>query len=119
MEAMTTESEALKVEKLLQGYRESVKPYAQARSERVYFEHFRQSKKAELKIEARKNGVKSDCEAEDYAYAHHDYIQLLTALSAATEKEAKYGGIIEGCKLAVSLYQTQKADERAERKAYQ
>ena len=116
---MTTESEALRAEKLLQGYRESVKPYAIARSERVYLEHFRKSKKAALMVEAEQAGIKTVSERECYAYAHEDYIQLLVALSAATEKEAYHGGIIEGCKLAVSLYQTQKADERAERRAYQ
>ena len=69
-------------------------------------------------IEAEKEGIKTVSERECYAYAHPDYIQLLIALSAATEKEAFHGGVIEGCKLAVSLYQTQQANERAERNAY-
>lgn len=115
---MATEAEALKVERLLSGMRESARPHAIAKSERVYLEQYRKSKKAILMIEAEQKGIKTVSERECYAYAHEDYIQLLVALSAATEKEELHKTIIEGCRLSVALYQTTQANERAERKAY-
>jgi len=113
---MTDETEQM--EKALQFIRDKAKEKGIPRGERIYLEEFRKSKKALLKIEARQNGVKSDCEAEDYAYAHPDYIALLTALEVATSNDEKLRLQILAAELRIATWQTYQADARAERKAY-
>lgn len=106
------------MERALAFIRDKAKEKGEARGERVYLEEFRKSKKALLKIEARQRGIKSDCEAEDYAYSHDDYIALLTALQIATEREEKLRLQILAAELRIATWQTQRADERMERRAY-
>lgn len=106
------------VERALAFIRDKAKDKGRAKASRVYLEQFRKSKKALLKIEARKNGVRTDCEAEDYAYAHPEYIQLLEALEIATEEEEKLANQIRAAELKISIWQTKSADARAERRAY-
>jgi len=106
------------IEEILHAMRESAKPHAQAKSERVHLEQFRKSKKALLMIEAEKSGLKTVSERESYAYAHPDYIQLLDALGLAVYREELHKTIIEGCKLSADLYRTKQANNRAERNAY-
>ena len=106
-------------EKQLEFIRKHSKEYSQAKGDRVYLEQFRKSKKAMLMIEAEQGGIKTGQERESYAYAHPDYIALLTALQAAVEKEEYLALIIRGCWTKLELWRTQQANERAERKAYQ
>lgn len=105
-------------EKQLEFIRKHSKEYAQAKGDRVYLEQFRKSKKAMLMLEAEKQGIKTGQERESYAYAHPDYLALLTALQVAVEKEEYLALIIRGCWTKLELWRTQQANERAERKAY-
>ena len=105
-------------EKLLDAIRKNARDYAIAKSDRVYLEQFRKSKKALLMVEAEKAGIKTGQERESYAYAHEDYLQLLTALQIAVEKEEYLTLIIDGCKLKIELSRTESANQRAERNAY-
>ena len=113
---MSEETEQM--ERALQFIRDKAKDKGIARGERVYLEEFKKSKKALLKIEARQNGIKSDCEAEDYAYAHHDYQALLTALEIATSRDEQLRLQILAAELRIATWQTKQADERAEKRAY-
>jgi hypothetical protein len=107
-------------EKLLNFIRGHGKEYAQACADVEYLREFRKSKKALLEIEgAELNNIKTGQEREAYAYAHPDYIALLDGLKAAVEKEKYLGLMIKGCWVKVDLFRTQRADERAERKAYE
>jgi len=106
------------IEKPLAFIRDHAKEKGMYKGERVFLEQFRKSKKAMLKIEARQNGIKTDCEAEDYAYAHEDYQALLTALQVATEREEKLALQIESARLRIATWQTMSADARAEKRAY-
>jgi hypothetical protein len=107
------------MERALQFIRDKAKEKGIAKGERTYLEEFRKSKKALLKIEARKNGIKSDCEAEDYAYAHPDYLACLTAIEAAVSRDEELRLKILAADLRIATWQTYRADERLERKAYQ
>ena len=113
-----TNEETKQMEDALAFIRDKAKEKGIARGERAYLEEFRKSKKALLKIEARKNGIKSDCEAEDYAYSHPDYIALLTAIEVAISKDEKLRLQILASELRIATWQTYRADERFERKAY-
>jgi len=65
-----------------------------------------------------KAGIKTGQEREAYAYAHDDYIAILTALQYAVEKEEYLKLMIAGCNSRIDLYRTEQANERNERKAY-
>jgi len=109
---------AIDIEKTLTFMRENARPYSEAKSERVYLEQFRKTKKALLMIEAEKQGIKTCQERESYAYAHDEYHQVLSGLQIAVEKEEYLKLMIEGCKARIELYRTECANERIERKAY-
>ena len=106
------------IERPLTFIRDNAGKYAKAKADRVYLEEFRKSKKAMLFIEAEKHGIKTIAEREAWAYAHPDYQQLLEGLRVAIEIEEKTRMMIEAARLKINLYQTQQADQRAERKAY-
>jgi len=109
---------AIDIEKTMAYIRENAAAYSQAKSERVYLEQYRKTKKALLMIEAEKAGIKTGQEREAYAYAHPEYSQLLTGLQVAVEREAYLDLMIKGCWAKVDLYRTSQANERAERKGY-
>jgi len=108
----------IEIEKALTFIRENAKKYAEAKGERVYFEQYRKSKKALLMIDAEKLGIKTGQERESYAYAHEDYLSLLTALQVAVEKEEYLKLMIAGCNTKIDLWRTAQANMRAERVAY-
>jgi len=106
------------VEKTLSFIRTNARDYAIAKSDRVYLEQFRKSKKALLINEAEQKGIKTGLERESYAYAHDDYLALLTALQIAVEKEEYLKLMIAGCHAKIELWRTSQANARAERTAY-
>ncbi len=106
------------IENALEFLRQSGKSYAQAKSDRVYLENFRKTKKALLKIEARLKGIKSDCECEDYAYAHPEYLEVLEGLKVATEKEAFLKHEIDRANLKFDKWRTEESTKRSELNAY-
>jgi hypothetical protein len=106
------------IERPLTYIRDNAAKFAQAKSDRVYLEQFRKSKKAMLFIQAEKSGIKTIAEREAWAYAHPEYLQVLEGLQVAVELEEKLRLMIEAAKLKINLYQTKQADSRAERKAY-
>ena len=110
--------ETIDVEKTLSFIRKNAKDYAAAKGDRVYLEQFRKSKKALLMIEAEQKGIKTGQERESYAYAHDDYVALLTGLQIAVEKEEYLKLMIAGCHAKIELWRTQCANNRQEQKAY-
>lgn len=106
------------IERPLTYIRDNASSFAKAKSDRVYLEQFRKSKKAMLFVEAEKHGIKTVAEREAWAYAHPEYVELLSGLRVAVEQEEKLRILIEAAKLKINLYQTKQADSRAERKAY-
>lgn len=106
------------IEKTLNYMRTHAREYAAAKGDRVYLEQYRKSKKALLMIDAEKLWIKTVSERESYAYSHDEYLQLLTALQIAVEKEEYLKIMIEGCRLKIELYRTEQANQRAERNAY-
>jgi hypothetical protein len=106
------------IERPLTFIRDNAGKYASAKADRVYLEQFRKSKKAILVVEAEKAGIKTVADREAYAYSHPDYLGLLDGLRVAVEVEEKLRVLIDVARLKINLYQTQQADSRAERKAY-
>ena len=91
------------------------KVYAKAKGEMVRLTHFRKSKLAILKADFSTNNPKwANCKCEDAARAHPEYIELLTGLGAATETSEAARYELEISRNAIQLFQTERADRRAE-----
>ena len=105
----------------LDGLRQLVADYAKAKADRVYLEHYRKSKKAMLMAQAEAEDptkYKSAASQEVYAYRKPEYIELLQGLKAAVEMEEYRRWQLKSREMRFSEWQTQQADQRAERKAY-
>lgn len=83
--------------------------YAKAKSERVYLEEFRKSKKALLMA---KSGAKTAAEREQHAYAHDEYIKLLEGLKLAVETEEELKWQLIAAQAKVEIWRTESANNR-------
>jgi len=105
----------------LDGLRQLVKDYSEAKAQRVYLEHFRKSKKAILMAEAQvkdPDQYKSAASQEVYAYRHSEYIELLGGLRAATETEEFRRWQLKSREMRFEEWRTEQANQRTERKGY-
>jgi hypothetical protein len=96
--------------------RDNAPAYAKAKSERVYLEEFRKSKKALLMREAEIAGHKSAAAQEREAYASADYLVVLEGLKAAVEQEEALRWLIVGAQAKIEAWRTIEANRRAEAK---
>jgi len=83
--------------------------YAKAKSERVYLEEFRKTKKALLMGQS---GAKTAAEREQYAYAHDEYQALLDGLRAAIETEEALRWQLVAAQAKVEIWRTESANNR-------
>jgi hypothetical protein len=107
-----------KAEARLMELRQKSVDYAQAYSERNWLEELKKSKLAMLMKEAESRGFTSAAAQDREARAHEDYLDLLLDLKKATELSERLRWELEIAKLGVAVWQTQNANERAERRAY-
>lgn len=112
---MTTESE-INIFRSLDFIRDNAPAYAKAKSERIYLEEFRKSKKALLMREAEIAGHKSAVAQEREAYAHAEYLVVLEGLKAAVEQEEALRWLIVGAQAKIEAWRTIEANRRAEAK---
>ncbi len=104
----------LNIFRCLDFIRDNAAPYAQAKAQRVYLENFRKSKKALLMREAEIRGHKTAAMQEREAYADAAYIEVLSALQAATEEEEKLRWMIVAAEAKIEAWRTIEATRRAE-----
>ncbi len=93
--------------------------YAKAKSERIYLEEFRKSKKALLMKDAMVAGFDSAASQEREAYAHPDYKQLLVGLAVAIEKEETLKWQLMAAQMKTEIWRTESANERMQDKSAQ
>ena len=91
--------------------------YAKAKSERIYIEEFRKSKKALLMQEAQLRGVETMAAQERDAYANTEYQELLVGLKEALEVEEKLRWQLIAGQLKVDIWRTEQASNRFIEKA--
>lgn len=91
--------------------------YAKAKSERVYLEEFRKSKKALLMKDAMLAKIEAANAQEREAYAHPEYQELLVALAAAIETEETLKWHLEAARMRTDIWRTEQANARMEIKA--
>lgn len=107
-----------RIEARLEELRETAKKYAEHYAERNYLEEFKKSKLAILMKQAEQTGHTSAAAQEREARANPEYKELLDGLKAATERSEYLRWELELAKMRVSLFQTQQANMRVERKIY-
>lgn len=96
--------------------RDNAPAYAKAKSERVFLEEFRKSKKALLMRDAEIAGHKSAAAQEREAYANPEYLAVLDGLKAAVEQEEALRWLIVGAQAKIEAWRTIEANRRAEAK---
>jgi hypothetical protein len=84
--------------------------FAKAKSERVYLEQFRKSKKALLMAASEQS---SAVMKEVEAYAHPDYLEVLDGLKVATELEEALRWQLVAAQARMEIWRTQSANNRA------
>jgi len=98
--------------------RDNAKVYAKAKSERVYLEEFRKSKKALLMKDAMEQGISAVNQQEREAYSHPEYIELLMGLGHAIEVEETIKWKMEAARLRVEIWRTEEATNRVVDRAH-
>lgn len=93
--------------------------YAKAKSQRVYLEEFRKTKKALLMKEALVMGIEAANAQEREAYAHPEYQELLQGLAAAIETEETLKWNLEAARMRCDIWRTEQANNRTTDKVTQ
>jgi len=88
------------------------KPYAKAKSERIYMEEYRKTLKAQLMIEAESFGHKTAVTQEREAYSHTQYIAHLQALKEAVENEERLRWMMIAAQERIAVWRSQEASNR-------
>lgn len=96
--------------------RDNAPTYAKAKSERVYLEEFRKTKKALLMRAAEEAGYKTAALQEREAYADPGYLEVLEGLRAAVEEEERLRWLIVAAQAKIEAWRTIEANRRAEAK---
>jgi hypothetical protein len=86
--------------------------YAKAKSQRVYLEEFRKTKKALLMKSALSDGIEAANAQEREAYAHPEYQELLKGLAEAIEKEETLKWNLEAARMRTDIWRTEQANNR-------
>jgi hypothetical protein len=90
--------------------------YAKAKSDRMYLEEFRKSRKAQLMSQA---GTEVLGKQETFAYAHQDYIEILEGIREAVEKEERFRWLMTAAQARIEVWRTEQYSARIEMKATQ
>ena len=91
---------------------EQSKPYAKAKSERIYMEEYRKTIKAQLMAEAERMGHKTAAIQEREAYSHPDYKTHLEALAEAVENEERLRWMMIAAQERIAVWRSQESSNR-------
>ena len=86
--------------------------FAVAKSQRIYLEEFRKTKKALLMKDAMTKGFDSAVSQEREAYAHPEYQELLQGLAAAIEQEETLLWKLRAAQMKSDIWRSEQASER-------
>lgn len=84
--------------------------FAKAKSDRVYLEEFRKTKKSLLMMASRET---SAVMREADAYAHPEYQELLAGLRVAVEQEEALKWKLTAAQARIEIYRTESANNRS------
>jgi hypothetical protein len=86
--------------------------FAEAKSQRIYLEEFRKTKKALLMKDAMTRGIDSAVAQEREAYAHPDYQELLQGLAEAIVQEETLKWMLVAAQMKADIWRSEQASER-------
>ena len=91
--------------------------FAKAKAECEYLKHFRKSKLAILKAQyLQEDSRRSNVACEDLARANPEYLEILNGLKVAIEESEAAFYELKTSHAGINVWQTQRADERADLK---
>ena len=88
---------------------ENAQKSAKAKSDRVYLQEFRKSKKAILMAQSQ---AKTAVDREVYAYSHPDYLELIDGIRVAVEQEELTHWQMVAAQARIEIWRTQEATNR-------
>lgn len=88
--------------------------FAAAKANRIYLEEFRKTKKALLMAQSTESAANA---REQYAYAHHEYQELLEGLRAAVEQEERLKWEMTAAQARIDIWRTEQASNRNQDRA--
>jgi hypothetical protein len=91
---------------------EQAPKFAVAKSQRIYLEEYRKTKKALLMKDALTKGFDSAAAQEREAYAHPEYQELLQGLAAAIEQEELLKWKLAAAQMKSDIWRSEQASER-------
>ena len=91
---------------------ENAAKFAKAKSERIYLDEFRRTKRALLMKQAMEMGYESAAAQEREAYAHPEFEELLKGLAVAVEQEELLRWKLTAATLKTEIWRTESANER-------
>jgi len=91
---------------------ENAPKFAMAKSQRVFLEEFRKTKKALLMKDAMTKGFDSAVAQEREAYAHPEYEELLKGLAVAIEQEETLKWKLTAAQMKSDIWRSEQASER-------
>lgn len=93
------------------------KKYAKAKADCEYLKHFRKSKLAILKAQyLKEDSRRSNAACDDLARSNPQYLEVLDGLKVAIEISEAALWELKTSHAGINIWQTQRADERAELK---
>jgi hypothetical protein len=92
---------------------ENAQKSAKAKSDRVYLQEFRKSKKAILMAQSQ---AKTAVDREVYAYSHPDYLELIDGIRVAVEQEELTHWQMVAAQARIEIWRTQEATNRQQDK---
>jgi len=98
--------------KAIEFIQENAAKFAKAKSERIYLDEFRRTKRALLMKQAMEMGYESAVAQEREAYAHPEYEELLKGLAVAVEQEELLSWKLTAATLKTEIWRTESANER-------
>jgi hypothetical protein len=91
---------------------ENAPKYAVAKSQRIFLEEFRKTKKALLMKDAMARGIDSAVAQEREAYAHPEYEELLHGLAEAIRQEEHLLWKLRAAQMKSDIWRSEQASER-------
>jgi len=91
---------------------EQAPKFAVAKSQRIYLEEYRKTKKALLMKDAMTKGFDSAVAQEREAYAHPEYQELLHGLAVAIEQEETLLWKLRAAQMKSDIWRSEQASER-------